>query len=144
MSERWARAMLTAYRLAGAAAYPLVGGYIAWRTTKGKEERTRRRERYGISKVARPPGPLVWVHAASVGESNAVIPLVRRISRPVERSQQESDHALLKVLSGQVDVQPSNCWRVEVRSADIQHEHLDPDKFSTSPPSGREPVAYIP
>ena len=80
MSERWARAMLTAYRLAGAAAYPLVGGYIAWRTTKGKEERTRRRERYGISKVARPPGPLVWVHAASVGESNAVIPLVRRIA----------------------------------------------------------------
>ncbi|APH73222.1 lipid IV(A) 3-deoxy-D-manno-octulosonic acid transferase [Aquibium oceanicum] len=80
MSERWARAMLTAYRLAGAAAYPLVGGYIAWRTTKGKEERTRRRERYGISKVARPPGPVVWVHAASVGESNAVIPLVRRIA----------------------------------------------------------------
>ncbi len=80
MSERWARAMLTAYRFAGAAAYPLVGGYIAWRTTKGKEERTRRRERYGFSTVARPAGPLVWVHAASVGESNAVIPLVERIA----------------------------------------------------------------
>jgi 3-deoxy-D-manno-octulosonic-acid transferase len=48
MSERWARALLTSYRWAGAAAYPLVGGYIAWRTTKGKEERGRRRERYGI------------------------------------------------------------------------------------------------
>ena len=80
MSERWARAILTAYRFTGAAAYPFIGGYIAWRTTRGKEERSRRRERYGFSAVARPPGPLVWVHAASVGESNAVIPLVRRIA----------------------------------------------------------------
>jgi 3-deoxy-D-manno-octulosonic-acid transferase len=80
MSERWARAMLTAYRFAGAAAYPFVGGYIAWRTTRGKEERSRRRERYGFAVVKRPPGPLVWIHAASVGESYAVIPLVRRIS----------------------------------------------------------------
>ena len=80
MSERWARAMLTAYRFAGAVAYPFVGGYIAWRTTRGKEERSRRRERYGFAVVKRPPGPLVWIHAASVGESYAVIPLVRRIS----------------------------------------------------------------
>ena len=29
MSGRWARAMLTAYRFAGAAAYPLVGPYVA-------------------------------------------------------------------------------------------------------------------
>ncbi len=80
MSERWARAILTAYRFTGAMAYPFVGGYIAWRTTRGKEERSRRRERYGFSAVARPPGPLVCVHAASVGESSAVIPLVRRIA----------------------------------------------------------------
>jgi 3-deoxy-D-manno-octulosonic-acid transferase len=79
MSERWARAMLKAYRLAGAAAYPLIGGYIAWRTTKGKEEHARRRERYGLTKAPRPAGPLVWVHAASVGETNAVTPLVERI-----------------------------------------------------------------
>ena len=70
MSERWARAVLTAYRLAGAAAYPLIGTYVAWRTAKGKEDRGRRRERYGVAGSARPPGPLVWVHAASVGETN--------------------------------------------------------------------------
>ncbi|QDY99139.1 3-deoxy-D-manno-octulosonic acid transferase [Nitratireductor mangrovi] len=79
MSERWARTILSAYRMAGAAVYPLVGGYIAWRSTKGKEEAGRRRERYGFTRIARPRGPLVWMHAASVGETNAVIPLVERI-----------------------------------------------------------------
>ena len=81
MSERWARALLSTYRWAGAAAYPLIGGYIAFRTAKGKEERARRHERYGKSPVLRPPGPLIWVHAASVGETHAVIPLVTHIKR---------------------------------------------------------------
>ena len=79
MSEVWARAVLSAYRFAGAAAYPLVGGYVGWRANMGKEERGRRRERYGIASCPRPSGPLVWVHAASVGETIAVIPLIERI-----------------------------------------------------------------
>lgn len=79
MSERWARALLTTYRWAGAAAYPMIGGYVAWRASKGKEDRSRRRERYGITRRARPEGPVVWVHAASVGETNAVAPLIERI-----------------------------------------------------------------
>lgn len=79
MSERWARAILTTYRWAGAAAYPMIGGYVAWRASKGKEDRSRRRERYGISRKTRPQGPVVWVHAASVGETNAVAPLIDRI-----------------------------------------------------------------
>ncbi len=79
MSERWARAILTTYRWAGAAAYPVIGGYVAWRASKGKEDRSRRRERYGITRKARPVGPVVWVHAASVGETNAVAPLIERI-----------------------------------------------------------------
>jgi 3-deoxy-D-manno-octulosonic-acid transferase len=79
MSERWARAMLATYRWAGAAAFPLVGGYVAWRASKGKEDRIRRRERYGEAGRNRPVGPLVWVHAASVGETLAVIPLIERV-----------------------------------------------------------------
>jgi 3-deoxy-D-manno-octulosonic-acid transferase len=80
MSERWARALLSTYRWAGAAAYPLIGGYVAWRASRGKEERGRRRERYGFAGRERPNGPVVWVHAASVGETIAVVPLVGRIS----------------------------------------------------------------
>ncbi|PZN48777.1 MAG: 3-deoxy-D-manno-octulosonic acid transferase, partial [Proteobacteria bacterium] len=71
MSERWARTMLSAYRIAGAAAYPLAWPYIAWRASKGKEDRKRTRERYGIAGYERPSGPLIWVHAASVGETIA-------------------------------------------------------------------------
>ena len=76
MSERWARAMLTAYRWAGAALYPVIGGYIVWRVSKGKEDRARRYERYGHAAAPRPPGPLIWMHAASVGETMAVLGLV--------------------------------------------------------------------
>ncbi len=79
MSERWARTMLTAYRWTGAAAYPLIGGYVAWRASKGKEEPARRRERYGFAAYPKPAGPLVWMHAASVGETNAVVPVIERI-----------------------------------------------------------------
>ena len=79
MSERWARTLLTAYRWAGAGVYPLIGGYVAWRASKGKEEHSRRRERYGHAGKPRPEGPLIWVHAASVGETIAVIPLIERL-----------------------------------------------------------------
>lgn len=79
MSERWARAVLSTYRWMGAIAYPVVGAYVAFRTSKGKEERSRRGERYGRASVARPEGPLIWVHAASVGETTAIIPLIERI-----------------------------------------------------------------
>lgn len=79
MSERWARTVLYTYRLAGSAIYPLIGTYVGWRTSRGKEDRQRRRERYGHASKPRPPGPIIWVHAASVGETNAIVPLVRRI-----------------------------------------------------------------
>ena len=79
MSERWARTMLAAYRWAGAAAYPVIGGYVAWRASKGKEEHSRRRERYGRAGRPRPEGPLIWIHAASVGETIAVVPLIERL-----------------------------------------------------------------
>ena len=76
MSERWARWILSTYRYAGGAIYPVIGGYVAWRATRGKEDHSRRRERYGYSRHDRPSGPLIWMHAASVGETSAVTPMV--------------------------------------------------------------------
>ena len=76
MSGRWARTVLTAYRFAGAAAYPVIGAYVGWRATRGKEDRNRRGERYGQAGQPRPDGPVIWVHAASVGETISVVPLV--------------------------------------------------------------------
>jgi 3-deoxy-D-manno-octulosonic-acid transferase len=80
MSIGWARSVLTAYRWGGALAYPAVGAYLALRTSRGKEDRSRVKERYGRSTIARPEGPLVWLHAASVGETAAVIPLLEYLS----------------------------------------------------------------
>lgn len=80
MSERWARNMLSAYRMLGSAAYPFIGTYISYRASRGKEERARRRERYGKTLIARPQGPVIWAHAASVGESVAMAPLIESIA----------------------------------------------------------------
>jgi 3-deoxy-D-manno-octulosonic-acid transferase len=79
MSQRLARMALGAYRLGGAVIYPFVGGYLSLRAVKGKEEHSRRRERYGYPSAARPAGPIVWFHAASVGETTAVIPLIEEV-----------------------------------------------------------------
>ncbi|MGO7423101.1 glycosyltransferase N-terminal domain-containing protein, partial [Rhizobium ruizarguesonis] len=81
MSSRMARFGLSAYRLAGTVASPVVGLYLHYRTAKGKEDRARRLERFGYPSANRPQGPLLWFHAASVGETNAVIPLIREIRR---------------------------------------------------------------
>lgn len=79
MSELWARMTLQTYRLAGSAIYPFMGPFLALRARSGKEDRSRRYERYGYPSVDKPAGPLVWFHAASVGESMAVIPLIERV-----------------------------------------------------------------
>jgi 3-deoxy-D-manno-octulosonic-acid transferase len=79
MSERWARTVLSTYRWTGAAAYPVVGRFLAWRATRGMEDIGRRKERYGRSAIARPGGPLIWVHAVNDRETVAVTALVGRI-----------------------------------------------------------------
>jgi 3-deoxy-D-manno-octulosonic-acid transferase len=67
------------YRLLTAAAAPLVKLYLNARCRHGKEDPKRLHERFGIASAPRSPGPLVWVHAASVGEANSVMALIERI-----------------------------------------------------------------
>lgn len=71
--------LLRAYRLAAQLGVPLAGPLLKWRERRGKEDGSRRSERFGIATVARPAGPLVWMHAASVGETLAILPLIGRI-----------------------------------------------------------------
>ncbi|HEY2230044.1 MAG TPA: 3-deoxy-D-manno-octulosonic acid transferase [Xanthobacteraceae bacterium] len=70
---------LRVYQLLSAAAGPLAPSLLSHRLKRGKELPERLAERYGESRIARPAGPLVWIHGASVGELNAVIPLIERI-----------------------------------------------------------------
>ena len=71
---------LRAYRFASRAATPLTPWLLAERLDRGREHPTRLAERRGEADLPRPPGPLVWVHGASVGEMLAVVPLIERIN----------------------------------------------------------------
>lgn len=59
------------------------------RLLEGKEDPARIDERRGIAGRPRPDGPLIWFHAASVGESVALLELVRQLL---------DDHDTLSVL----------------------------------------------
>ena len=72
---------LKTYRLATQLAAPVAPLLLAWRTRRGKEEPERRGERFGTANVPRPPGFLVWFHAASVGEVNAALPVIDAIAK---------------------------------------------------------------
>jgi 3-deoxy-D-manno-octulosonic-acid transferase len=71
---------LRAYRALTRYAAPVAPLLLAWRTRIGKEEPARRPERYGEASMPRPSGFLVWFHAASVGEANAVLPVIDAIA----------------------------------------------------------------
>ncbi len=69
-------AVLRAYRWFSAAAGPVVPLFLARRLKHGKEHRQRLPERRGEARIARPPGGLIWLHGASVGELASVLPLI--------------------------------------------------------------------
>jgi 3-deoxy-D-manno-octulosonic-acid transferase len=72
---------LAAYRRLTTLIGPLLPLYLAGRRARGKEDRVRFGERLGRAGAARPPGPLVWMHAASVGEAVSLLSLIDRLSR---------------------------------------------------------------
>jgi len=67
---------LAAYEALGHVAGPVLSLVHRRRSRVGKEDPARRGERFGRASVPRPPGPLIWIHAASVGESNAALALI--------------------------------------------------------------------
>lgn len=72
--------ILRAYRALTSVASPLAPLVLSLRTRAGKEEPARRNERYGETSVPRRPGFLAWFHAASIGETNAALPVIDAIA----------------------------------------------------------------
>ncbi len=70
---------LRLYRRLSAAAMPLAPALIKRRLKQGKEDPARVGERRGVSDDARPNGPLVWIHGASVGEVLAAAALIEKL-----------------------------------------------------------------
>ncbi|MBB5073435.1 3-deoxy-D-manno-octulosonic-acid transferase [Bartonella callosciuri] len=79
MMELKAHMALLIYRMIGFCLRPVIPFYLFLRTIRGKEERGRQKERLGKSHKTRPQSPLIWLHAASVGETLALVPLINYI-----------------------------------------------------------------
>jgi 3-deoxy-D-manno-octulosonic-acid transferase len=108
------------YRGATAAAAPLIRLLLARRLRAGKEDPARCAERFGQATRARPPGPLVWVHAASVGESLSVLALIERLAA------KRSDMALL-ITTGTVTSARLMEQRLPPRAV---HQYVPVDRLS--------------
>ncbi|HVZ99380.1 MAG TPA: 3-deoxy-D-manno-octulosonic acid transferase [Caulobacterales bacterium] len=72
--------VLACYRGAVAALGPFAGLWLEQRARAGKEDASRLGERFGHYSQARPSGPLVWLHGASVGESGVALQLIAALS----------------------------------------------------------------
>ncbi len=97
---------VAAWRLGARLIAPAMPLHLALRARRGKEIAARLPERRGLG-AARPPGRLFWLHAASVGETVSVLPVIEAMAA--------RDPALhLLVTTG------------TVTSAEMLHRRLDP------------------
>ena len=71
--------LLTLYRGLTRIGGPALSYYLHRRRLAGKEDAAREGERRGLASCPRPEGPLVWFHAASVGESLSILTLIDRL-----------------------------------------------------------------
>lgn len=68
-----------AYSAVGIAITPALKLWLERRARRGKEDPFRMGERFGYATRPRPDATLVWLHAASVGETQSVLTLVRAL-----------------------------------------------------------------
>ena len=70
----------TGWRLTGTLLAPALRLNLRRRAANGREVAERLAERRGIDTMPRPPGPLLWMHAASVGETQSILPVLAELA----------------------------------------------------------------
>jgi 3-deoxy-D-manno-octulosonic-acid transferase len=71
--------LLALYKTLMAASTPVLEAYLRKREKRGREDAARAGERRGQAGRLRGTAPLIWFHAASVGESLALLAIITRI-----------------------------------------------------------------
>lgn len=71
---------LTFYATATVLLAPFASLWLGARARAGKEDPTRLKERFGRYSQTRPDGRLIWLHAASVGESGVALSLIEAMA----------------------------------------------------------------
>ncbi|XP_030453673.1 probable 3-deoxy-D-manno-octulosonic acid transferase, mitochondrial [Syzygium oleosum] len=66
-----------AYRALTCGLSPLLRLHLRWRAARGVDHPLRWAERLGRASLPRPPGPLLWFHAVSLGEAMAAISVIK-------------------------------------------------------------------
>ncbi len=72
---------LAAYLAVSSRADRRARSVLRQRLARGKEDHSRSEERLGVPGKPRPPGMMVWIHSASVGEVISVLKVVEEIAR---------------------------------------------------------------
>jgi 3-deoxy-D-manno-octulosonic-acid transferase len=89
------RPVLLLYRLLGLLLTPALLLVLLARLCRGREDPRRLAERLGFASHPRPAGPLVWVHAASVGELTSLRPLLAALARDAAAAQRRPPAVLV-------------------------------------------------
>jgi 3-deoxy-D-manno-octulosonic-acid transferase len=71
--------MLFLYRLLSIILSPIIDIYFLIRIIKSKEHKSRFLERYGFHSKIKNKDKLIWIHAASVGESNSALKFITKL-----------------------------------------------------------------